>query len=74
MVSNRYYGKKLSEDEQELADFYQDCTNCHAYDEGGKLHGKMVIVVTYGGFTNSIKVLSTDIQKDKQTNRGTITI
>lgn len=65
MASNRYYGENLSEDEQELADFYNDCTNCHAYDEGGRLYGKMVIEVEYGGFTNSIKVLSADIQKEK---------
>lgn len=55
---------ELSEAEQELADFYHDCTNCHAYDEGGRLYGKMVIEVEYGGFTNSIKVLSADIQKE----------
>lgn len=65
MASNRYYGENLSEDEQELADFYNDCTNCHAYDEGGRLYGKMVIEVEYGGFTNNIKVLSADIQKEK---------
>lgn len=65
MTSNRYYGENLSEDEQELADFYYDCTNCHAYDERGRLYGKMVIEVEYGGFTNNIKVLSADIQKEK---------
>lgn len=65
MNSNRWYGEGLSEDEQELAGFYHDCTNCHAYDENGRLHGRMVIEVTYGGFTNEIKVLSSDIRKDK---------
>lgn len=64
MTSNNWYGMELSESEQELADFYHDCTNCHAYDEGGRLYGKMVIEVKYGGFTNSIKVLEADVTKD----------
>lgn len=66
MASNKYYGDiNLSEDERELADFYDSCTNCHAYDERGTLYGKMVIEVEYGGFANSIQVLSADIHKVK---------
>lgn len=64
MASNNYYGMELPDVEQELADYYHDCTNCHAYDENGRLHGKMVIEVTYSGFTNEIKVLEASVTKD----------
>lgn len=64
-MSRHYYGPlDLSKAQEELADFYHNCTNCHAADENGKLHGEMVIKVAYHGFVNEIEVLSTDITKE----------
>ena len=64
-MSNHYFGPiDLTADQEELAEYYHDCTNCHAYDMNGKLHGEMVIKITYGGFTNEVEVLSTDITKE----------
>ena len=54
--------KELNEDEETLASYYDGCTNCHAYDMGGRLFGRIVIEFNYDGNSNDTRVIDADLK------------
>lgn len=64
-MSQHYFGSlDLTNDQDELAEYYHNCTNGHAYDMNGKLYGEIVLRIKYSGFQNETEVISTNITKE----------